>query len=589
MRRLRSCALAVAALIPSLPSFGVAPYATGLRETHLWTPMRDGIRLAANLFQPPAGGRRQAILIRTPYGKGTEILPNYRAFVDHGYNVMIQDVRGRYESEGAFHPLTQEPDDGEDTLNWIATQPWSDGKIGMSGGSYLGIVQWKVAPLNNPHLLAIFPAVSGDDDYRDRVYSPGGAMKWGHRLEWVSENMRDPEYTAPPFQSYIWTRPERTVDHVVTGRSTRMLQEAFDHPAYDAFWQSISVREKLASVRVPVFSVGGWYDNYVEGDLDAFATLSKHNANARILIGPWPHNIMAPLETVNFGPDAHPPIRRWQMQWFDEWLKDKPVPLSSEPPLHLFIMGANVWRDENEWPLARAVATRFYLESRGHANTAAGDGELLEERSSGEQEEFAPTDTFLYDPRSPVPTMGGAICCNNKVFPWGPMDQRPVEKRPDVLVYSTPALARDVEVTGPITLVLHAGTTARDTDFTAKLVDVYPDGQAINLTDGIIRARYRHGLSEPKLLNSDAQHKYVVDVGVTANVFRRGHRIRLEVSSSNFPRFDRNPNTGGAIADETKLVTATQTIYHDARHASYLILPVIPAKPAAVLAHVTRK
>jgi hypothetical protein len=532
--------------------------------------MRDGVRLSANLHRPDGGGRLPTILIRTPYDKGADLHPNFQAFVDHGFNVLIQDVRGRYASEGVFAPLTQEANDGDDTINWIASQPWSDGKVGMVGGSYLGFVQWRVAALNNPHLLAIFPVVSGDDDYRDRMYSPGGAMKWGHRLEWVAENMVEPGYEPPPFQKFIWTLPLRQADRLITGRSTRLLEAAFDHPAYDAFWKSLSTREKLRDIKTPVFSIGGWYDNYAEGDLDAFATLHKHSAVDRIIIGPWPHNMSQAFTTIDYGPSARLPLRRAQMQWFDHWLKDPKIPLDPSPPVKIFVMGANHWRSENEWPLERAIATTFYLDGGGHANSLKGDGALTQRYKTSAE------DRFVYDPRNPVPTMGGSVCCNPKVFPWGPMDQRPVENRRDVLVYSTAPLAEDTEVTGPISLVLFASTSAPDTDFTGKLVDVYPDGRAINLTDGILRARYRDGLDKPRPLKSAEPLKYTIDLGVTSNVFKKGHRIRLEVSSSNFPRFDRNPNTGRPVADETQLVKAQQTIYHGPRHRSYLLLPVIP-------------
>lgn len=548
-----------------------------VEQSHVWTPMRDGVKLAGNVFRPGEGRRLPTILLRTPYGKGLEITGQAQSFVDHGYNVMIQDVRGRGESDGVFAPLTQEAPDGDDTINWIAAQPWSNGEVGMTGGSYLGFAQWKVAVWNNPHLKAIFPVVSGDDDYRDRFYSPGGAMKWGHRLEWVEENLRAPEYEAPPFRSFIWTLPPRHSDQVVTGRPSGLLQAAFDHPAYDAFWKSISTRERLKACRVPVFSMGGWYDNYAEGDLDAFSTLRKLTGLNRTVIGPWPHNMSVPFTTMDFGGTGSLPVRRMQLQWFDQWMKGKDAPAESAPPLKIYVMGANQWRDENEWPLARAIPTKFYLSSGGHANSVSGDGQLTEfhERGKGQ-------DHFIYDPKTPVQTLGGAVCCNVKVFPWGPMDQRPVEARPDVLVYTTEPLNEDLEATGPISLVLFAATSAPDTDFTGKLVDVYPDGRAINLTDGIIRARYRDGLDQPKVPVKSGAVSYTIDVGVTSNLFRKGHRIRLEISSSNFPRFDRNPNTGRAIADETRLVKASQTVFHDRGHRSFLLLPIIPPALPAV-------
>jgi putative CocE/NonD family hydrolase len=539
----------------------------------LAVPMRDGVRLSANVFRPEAPRRYPTILVRTPYGKGAGISPNYAPFVEQGYAVVVQDVRGRYASAGVFEPLAQEPADGDDTLNWIARQPWSDGKIGMLGGSYLGIVQWKVAALNNPHLKAIFPSVSGCDDYRDRFYSPGGAMKLGQRLLWMSENLRAPRF-HPDFSKFVLHLPLRTADLAATGQTSAMFQEAVAHPAFDSFWRSISVRDQLDKIRVPVFSVGGWFDNFVESDLDAYARLQKNSGLNRILIGPWPHNKAAKFDGVDFGPDADTPLRPIQMQWFDQFLKGKDTPLLSQAPVRVFVMGANRWRDAREWPLP-AHPQRFYLESRGHANTLAGDGSLRLRAPADPAAPSRTADRFVFDPQDPVPTAGGAACCNPKVFPWGPRDQRAVERRRDVLVYTTAPLRRDMEVIGPVSVVLYAATSAPDTDFTAKLVDVFPDGRAQNLTDGILRLRYRNSLEKPELARPGETCKLTIDAGVTGNVFQKGHRIRMEISSSNFPRFDRNPNAGGPVADATELRKATQTVYHDARRPSYVLLPVL--------------
>ena len=549
------------------PALGAAP--ERIVETFsVWVPMRDGVRLSANLFRPAGGGRYPTILLRTPYGKGRAVTPNYQAFVERGYAVVVEDVRGRYASGGTFRPLEQEPQDGEDTLNWIARQAWSDGKIGMMGGSYLGIVQWKAALLNNPHLKAIFPVVAGCDDYRDRFYSPGGAMKLGGRLLWMSENLRTPGF-HPDFTKYVLHLPLATADVAATGRRSQMFQEALAHPAYDAFWKSISTREQIAKIRVPVFQVDGWFDNFVESDLEAYEALRKRSGLHRILIGPWPHNMATPFPGMDFGPDASVPLRTLQLEWFDQFLKGKDTPLLSQPPVRIFVMGANRWREDNEWP-PRARHERFYFYSAGHANSLAGDGKL--ETSAPDENA---RDQFVYDPRDPAPTRGGAVCCNPKVLPWGPLDQRAVEKRPDVLVYTSAPLRKDLEVIGPVRVVLYAATSAPDTDFTAKLVDVFPDGRAQILTDGILRARYRHSLEKEKLMRPGVISKLTIDAGVTGNVFLRGHSIRLEISSSNFPRFDRNPNTGRPIAGETELRNAHQTIYHDAAHPSHLVLPVV--------------
>jgi putative CocE/NonD family hydrolase len=368
--------------------------------------------------------------------------------------------------------------------------------------------------------------------------------------------------------------PLRSADVAATGQTSSMFQEAVAHPSYDSFWKSISVREQLDQIRVPVFSVGGWFDNFVESDLDAYERLRKNSGVDRILIGPWPHNKAVKLEGVDFGPDSDVPLRSIQMEWFDQFLKGKDTPLLSRAPVRIFVMGVNRWLDAPEWP-PPARQERFYLESRGQANTLAGDGRLYLHPPSEPAAKSGVSDRFVFDPQDPVPTTGGAACCNPKVFPWGPKDQRAVEQRRDVLVYTTAPLRKDLEVVGTVRVVLYAATSARDTDFTAKLVDVFPNGRAQNLTDGILRLRYRKSLEKPELARPGEICKLTIDAGVTGNVFQKGHRIRMEISSSNFPRFDRNPNTGDAVADATELRKATQTVYHDARRPSYLVLPVL--------------
>ncbi len=537
--------------------------------------MRDGVELSTNVFRPTGATHLPALLVRTPYGKGRDIAPFYRGWVKRGYAVVLQDVRGRYQSQGVFDPMRQESADAEDTLNWIARQSWSNHRIGMMGGSYLGIVQWKAALLNNPYLKTIFPVVSGCDDYYDRFYSRGGALKLGQRLEWMAQNLRPPGTRRPDFQRFTLNLPIRASDELATGRDIGFYDQALDHPVYDAYWKALSTREKLDRVHVPVFSVGGWFDNFVESDLEAFSLLRKRGRLNRIVIGPWAHNMSPQFDGVDFGPESREPILNYQLEWFDYWLKgdherDTHHPIVN-PPVRIFVMGVNRWRDEEEWPLSRAHPVAFYLSSRGRANSASGSGRLRRtETGSG-----AP-DRFVYDPANPVPTAGGATCCNPKVLPWGPADQRAVEQRPDVLVYSTPPLKKPLEATGPIRVVLYVSTSQPDTDFTAKLVDVFPDGRAQTLTDGILRLRYRESLEKPEMARPNQVYPITIDAGVTSNVFGVGHRIRLEVSSSNFPRFDRNPNTGRPIADEKELRTANQAVYHDRRRPSHLLLPVVP-------------
>ena len=561
---------------------------------HVRVPMRDNVRLDTNVFHPEGSGRFSTVLIRTPYGKGADLPAGYQSFINHGYAVVMQDVRGRYASGGTFDVFSQEGPDGYDTLNWIAAQPWSDGQIGMIGGSYLGIAQWRVALLNNPHLKAIFPVVSGSDEYLDRYYSTGGAVKLGHRMLWLADNLAAPGTAKPKFNDYIYHLPLRTIDRAATRQTLGFYQTILNHPAYDSFWKAQSVIENISQVRVPVFSVGGWYDNFAESDLDAFAALHKGHGKFddrhRIMIGPWAHNMSTPFQGVTYGDDSSSPIRSYQIEWFDHWLKGAPEearPFSpeawhavraevDEAPVHIFVMGVNRWRDEPDWPLARAKNTPFYLASAGAANSLSGDG-ALQSKPERANTLGQLADQFTYDPRNPVPTHGGAVCCDPKIFPWGPMDQRPVEKRRDVLVYTSAPLKQDLEVTGPIRVVLYASTSAADTDFTAKLVDVFPNGEARNLTDGILRIRYRHGLDKPEMAQPGEVYPLNIDTGVTSNVFLAGHCIRVEISSSNFPRFDRNPNTGRSFADETALKKAKQVIYHSRQYPSHILLPVIPS------------
>jgi putative CocE/NonD family hydrolase len=539
------------------------------KQLQIPVAMRDGVRLSTNAYIPSEHGRFPTILVRTPYNKGADINANYQAFVDHGYAVVVQDVRGRYASEGAFQPLTQEISDGDDTLNWIARQPWSDGKVGMIGGSYAGITQWKAALSGNPHLKAIFPVVSGWDEYRDRYYSTGGAFKLGYRLEWLAENLRAPGYHQD-FGKFVLHLPIRSADVQALGWTSPLWRDVMDHPSYDSFWKSVSTKERINKVRVPVFSVGGWYDNFVESDLDAYQALHKGNGLNRIVVGPWPHNMSILFEGVDLGNDSQVAVRSLQLAWFDQWLKGQDSPLLSRPPLQFFVMGANKWRDEREWPPEGARQVNYFLQSGGKANSLSGDGALVD--SPGHK---SPSDTFEFDPARPVPTKGGSVCCNPKVFPWGPFDQRGVEGRKDVLVYSTKPLKQPVEVLGPVKVALWVATSVKDTDFTAKLVDVFPDGTARNLTDGILRLRYRNSLEKPELAKPGELYRIVLDAGVASNVFLKDHRIRLEISSSNFPRFDRNPNNGGLVADATRFLKANQIVFHDAAHPSALTLLVM--------------
>lgn len=545
--------------------------------------MRDGVHLAADVYLPEIddsthGGSTPArhwptVLVRTPYGRKARSIRSYLAFLSHGYALVVEDVRGRYPSEGVFGAIDREGPDGSDTINWIAEQPWSNGRVAMAGSSYLGIVQWWAAIQDNPHLDAISPMCSGDDEYLDRFYSPGGALQLAHRLLWLSENLTPRGQARALFSGYIGHLPLRTADVAASGKVLAIWQRALDHPSYDDFWKKFSIRDRIERVDLPVLSFGGWFDNYAESDLDAFSRLAAQHKNVETWIGPWPHNPAVRFPTRDFGPDAVLPFRRMQANWFDRWLSsppERPAP-PDRPSLHLFVMGQNVWREEHEWPLARTRYTSLYLNSRTHANSVLGDG-TLQWGPAG----ISNPDTFLYDPKNPVPTAGGAICCDATVLPPGPLDQTAVEKRRDVLVYTSAVLNQDIEVTGPVRVLLYVSTSVNDTDFTAKLVDVEPNGRPLIVTDGIQRLRYRLSLFNPVFVKRNAPYQISIDTGVTSYMFSRGHRFRLEVSSSNFPKFDRNLNSTQPAADQKRIAKARQTVFHDSRYDSAIVLPIIP-------------
>lgn len=544
-----------------------------LEQFGLVIPMRDGVHLAADLFLPHGTARWPTILVRTPYNRKTPSTTSYRFFARRGYAVVIEDIRGRYASQGIFGALDEEGPDGNDTINWISEQAWSNGRVAMVGSSYLGMAQWWAALEQNPHLLTISPMCSGDDAYLDRFYSPGGALQIGHRLLWLAENLTPPSHVRPLFSSYIDHLPLRSADIAATGIVLPVWRTALLHPSYDDFWKRKSIREQLVRVNIPVLSLGGWFDDYVESDLDAFSRLAKRHKTVETWIGPWAHNPGLKFSTLDFGPQAAIPIRAKQAEWFDHVLKatagERGEP--TEPLLHIFVMGPNFWREEHEWPLARTHYTPLYLRSDGHANSIGGDGAL-----HWQPVRTSAFDTFTYDPKNPVPTVGGAICCEAAVLPPGPLDQSRLEGRPDVLVYTSAPLSEDLEVTGPVRVVLYVSTSANDTDFTAKLVDVQPDGRPLLVTDGIQRMRYRLSLNQPVFVKRNAVYQISVDAGVTSYVFSPGHRIRLEVSSSNFPRFDRNLNSFRLNAEESKITKARQSVYHEKGYPSAVLLPVIP-------------
>ena len=544
-------------------------------------PMRDGVNLSADIYFPRGEqGPFPVILTRTPYDNMTEeSLEAGRFYPQHGYVLVAQDVRGRNDSDGDFYPYLNDFNDGHDTVEWIGAQPWCDGNVGMVGASYVGYVQWQAASMGSRYLKAIVPRVIGANMYETGWYQ-GGAFHLGTAAMWA---MRYDGRTRQDIFDYNWEQlfrklPLAELDREA-GKDVHFFRDWIAHPDYDDYWRAQSIEERYPNIQVPVLQIGGWYDVLVRGTFHHFTEMREHGGselarqNQRAVVGPWIHSACSTTFAgeLDFGAISMLDLQEVELRWFDHWLKGKDNGAERDAPLRLFVMGSNEWRDENEWPLARTQFTPYYFHSGGEANSLEGDGSLSTIPPADE-----PPDGFVYNPAFPVPTRGGNTCCNPELVPWGVYDQRPIEYRNDVLVYTSEPLEEDLEVTGPISVKLYASTDGRDTDFTAKLVDVHPDGYAVNLCDNIMRARYHESREYQTLLEPGRVYEFTIDLWMTSNVFLKGHRIRVDVTSSNFPRFDRNPNTGNTFGQDTELRTAHQTIVHDEAHPSHILLPVIP-------------
>ena len=571
-------------------------------ETNLPAEMRDGVVLYADVYRPDGPGPFPVLLQRTPYDKSapgsmTNLDPLKAARA--GYAVVIQDTRGRYTSQGEFYAFRDEINDGYDTVEWAAAQPWSSGKVGMYGASYVGATQWLAALSQPPHLSAIFPNVTASNYHEGWTYQ-GGAFELGFNVSWTLLQLTLANFGALSSAKDVPGEKRRQLIEAVNDMETSFrhlpteglphLQDGladyyYDwlaHPEFDEYWKQLCIEDNHSRLNVPAYNVGGWYDIFLGGTIRNFLGMRQNGGTddarrgQKLLVGPWQHGSRGSSVVGNhyFGLSADAmaaDLDGIHFRWFDYWLKGIDNGVLDEPPVRIFVMGDNLWRDEQEWPLARAQNTAYYLHSQGKANSRHGDGSLSTQPPVEE-----PPDVYLYNPADPAPTRGGPLCCNPYFAANGAFDQREIEARPDVLVYSTPHLEDDLEVTGPVTVTLWAATSEVDTDFTAKLVDVCEDGCARNLTDGIIRARYRESSSQASLVEPGRAYQYTIDLWATSNVFQRGHRIRVEISSSNFPRFDRNTNTGNVISGDAEFKPALQTVLHNAQHPSHITLPVVP-------------
>jgi putative CocE/NonD family hydrolase len=571
-------------LILPFPVLAEGPHIV-TEELNVRATMRDGVELVADVYRPDAQGEFPVLLQRTPYnrkGGGNTA----RELASHGYIVVVQDTRGRYQSEGRFYPFRHETEDGYDTIEWAARLPGSNGDVGMYGGSYVGATQMLAAIGKPPHLVAIFPYVTAAEYYDGWTYQSGALMQW-FASSWTTglakdtlERMVDSGARPGEWVLRLPVDEYQLLDPPPMEQVAPYFYDWVVHETDDSYWKPWKISEHYPELEVKGLHGGGWHDIFLKGSignyvgLRAQAKTEEARKAQRLLIGPWAHaatSTEGKIGDVTFGKQAVLDMTETILAWSDYSLKGVSNEFADDTPVRIFVMGENVWRDEREFPLQRQELTRYYLHSKEGANSINGDGSLNTSPPSAEK-----PDAFEYDPANPVRTIGGRLCCGNDILPPGPFDQRPNELRSDVLVFSTPPLTSDVEVTGFIKLELYAATSAVDTDFTAMLVDVEPSGYARFLTDGIVRARYRNSTQQGEPVTPETVYRYEVDLWATSNLFKEGHQIRLYVSSSNFPRFNRNLNTGERIEGSTGILKAQQRIYHDSEHPSALVIPIIP-------------
>jgi putative CocE/NonD family hydrolase len=529
-----------------------------LEERRVGARMRDGVTLYATVYRPSDGSPVPAILSRTCYQAHRGVTANAAVdpekAVPAGYALVVQDVRGTGRSEGEFDPFVSEAADGFDSIAWVAEQEWCDGSVFLSGRSYVGATQWLAAAQQPPALRAIAPVITGSNYFHGWVYQ-GGAFQLGFNLFWINL-MNGLKRQESSFTIQALHLPISEPPLIDEGEAGRFYKRWLEHSTDDDYWRGLSINRRYEQVTVPALNVGGWYDVFLGGTLENF-----RGAGSRLIVGPWVHgNAWNTWPTESFpafdGKDAVD-LDAEQLAFFAD--------PDAGPRVRIFVMGTNVWRDEENWPLARAVDTPWFLHAGGSLSTDAPGDE-------------AP-DAFVYDPAEPAPTLGGPTSLPGRLLSTnsGPADQRLAEARDDVLVYSSEPLDRDYEVTGPLTAVLYAATDAPDTDFVVKLTDVDRDGFSRILAEGIIRARFRNGYDAEELIEPGAVLEYRIDLMATSNTFLAGHRIRVDVTSSSFPRFDRNPNTGRPLGVDgpEDLVVAHQTIFHDTARPSHIVLPVV--------------
>jgi putative CocE/NonD family hydrolase len=538
-------------------------------------PVDGGVELAADVYLPDGGGPWPTALCRTPYDRQDERYVDWAVrFVAAGYAAVIEDCRGRYASGGEWVPYVNEQADGAATLRWLTEQDFCDGNVGMFGISYVGFVQSLAATNGLEQLKAVVPTASQEDNFghmwTDGVLQLENLVNLGFYVGRRTMNASTARYLDLG-RVYRTLPLSDALEGIV---STETYREFLQHPTFDEFWRAYSLKGRYGQIKAPALLITGWYDNLL---LEQFKVLAGWRAGAdskvgrsasRIVVGPWSHFGLGERRCaqVDFGPSAARDLPGLHVDFYDRFLRDEVEEGPFPAPYEIFVMGENVWRSEDRWPPASVTPTKFFLHSEGAANSSAGDGRLGTDPPDRER-----ADKYCYDPEDPVPTVGGPCMLEANT---GPRDRSAVARRADVLCYDSDPLTVSLEVTGPVEAVIFAATSAVDTDFTATLVDLDEQGVARTICEGIVRARYRNSVEDPRPIVRNEVCAYRISLWSTSCVFATGHRVRLEISSSNFPRFDRNLNTGEAIASATRSQVASQTIYHDAEHPSHVVLPI---------------
>jgi putative CocE/NonD family hydrolase len=568
-------------------------------ERNAGVPMRDGAKLLTDIYRPQTADKCPVILIRTPYQKDMmEMQAGY--YARRGYVVAVQNCRGRFGSPGEWEPFVNEPKDGYDAVEWLAEQPWSSGKVGMIGGSYVGWVQWWAASQKPPHLVTIIPNVAPPDPfynipYEHGVFFMGAAIWWAEILDKeITADLSGAKMQALSERKYtklLRTLPVIDLDKAVLGTVNPYWRKWIAHPVNDSYWEQANFLEHLKDVKIPVFHQSGWFDgDGIGSKLNYLAMARHHHANQKLILGPWGHTDEAERRhgDRDFGPDAIVDLQRAYLRWFDFWLKGIDNGITKEPLVSVFVMGSNKWLKGDTYPLPQTRFEKWYLASDGKANTSKGDGKLSPEVPA----EKAATDHYTYDPGDPTPDPeayeepdepkdGSAPKAKSREAKKKEAEAyhaHVTDSRPDILVYTTEPLQKPVTFCGPVSAVLYASSSARDTDWFVNLMEIDEKGKILVLGSGKVRARYRESTKKVELLEPGKVYEYHLDLWQTGITIPKGHRLRVEVASASFPAFSRNLNTGGHNETETAFVKAEQTIYHSKEYPSHVLLPVVELK-----------